>query len=76
MVSVPISLRYWMASSKGLTATIHTIMRTTIGQHYVNQAVKHGIDRKQAHPGSMTLIQYFGCAINLNMHFHESIPLI
>jgi len=31
VVSVPIPLRDWMASSQALTATVHTIMRTTIG---------------------------------------------
>src|SRR6266851_6477519 len=70
VVSVPIPLRYWMASSKDLTATVHTIVRTTIGQYYVNQAVKRGLERATVHPGSVTFIQRFGSAINLNLHFH------
>ena len=37
VISVPIPLRYWMASSQDLTAKVHTIIRTTIGQYYVNQ---------------------------------------
>src|SRR5215831_9498326 len=37
VVSVPIPLRYWMAASQDLTAQVHTIIRTTIGQYYVNQ---------------------------------------
>jgi hypothetical protein len=41
--SVPIPLRYWMASSQDLTATVHTIICTTIGQYYVNQAVTRGM---------------------------------
>ena len=36
VVSVPVPLRYWMASSQDLTAQVHTIIRTTIGQYYVN----------------------------------------
>jgi len=36
---VPIPLRYWMASSRDLTAQVHTIIRTTIAQYYINQAV-------------------------------------
>jgi hypothetical protein len=40
-------LRYWMSSSKALTAQIHTIIRTTISQYYVNQAVKRGVARLQ-----------------------------
>ena len=38
VVSVPIPLRYWTASSPDLTAKVHTIIRTTIAQYYVNQA--------------------------------------
>jgi hypothetical protein len=52
-----------------LLPTNRTI-RTTIAQYYVNQAVKHGIERQQAHPGSVTFIQRFGSALNLNLHFH------
>src|SRR5713226_7131571 len=60
VVSVPIPLRYWMSSSKELTAKIHTIIRTTISQYYVNQAVKRGLERATVHPGSVTFIQRFG----------------
>jgi len=45
VVSVPVPLRYWMASSQDLTAQVHTIIRTTIGQYYVNQAVTRGVPR-------------------------------
>jgi hypothetical protein len=37
VVSVPVPLRYWMASSQDLTAKVHTIIRTTIGQYYVHK---------------------------------------
>ncbi len=70
VVSVPIPLRYWMAASQELTAQVHTIIRTTIGQYYVNQAVQRGLERATVHPGSVTFIQRFGSAINLNLHFH------
>lgn len=40
VVSVPIPFRYWMAPSRELTTNVHTAIRRTIGQHYVNQAVK------------------------------------
>jgi hypothetical protein len=70
VVSVPIPLRYWMASSQDLTAMVHTIIRTTIGQYYVRQAVTRGVPREQVQPGSVTFIQRFGSAINLNLHFH------
>ena len=38
-MSVPILLRYWTAPSRDLTVQVHTIIRTTIAQFYVNQAV-------------------------------------
>jgi len=66
VVSVPIPLRYWMAASQDLTAQVHTIIRTTIGQYYVNQAVTHSVPRDKVQPGSVTFIQRFGSAINLN----------
>jgi Putative transposase/Transposase zinc-binding domain len=70
VVSVPIPLRYWTASSPDLTATVHTIIRTTIGQYYINQAVTRGLPRDKVHPGSVTFIQRFGSALNLNVHYH------
>src|SRR5262245_7883011 len=65
VVSVPVPLRYWMASSQDLTAQVHTIIRTTIGQYYVNQAVTRGSPRANVHPGSVTFMQRFGSALNL-----------
>jgi hypothetical protein len=70
VVSVPIPLRYWMAASQDLTAQVHTIIRTTIGQYYVNQAVTRSVPRDKVQPGSVTFIQRFGSALNLNLHFH------
>jgi hypothetical protein len=70
VVSVPVPLRYWMAASQDLTAKVHTIIRTTIGQYYVNQAVQRGLERASVHPGSVTFLQRFGSALQLNLHFH------
>jgi hypothetical protein len=70
VVSVPIPLRYWMSSSRDLMAQMHTIVRTTIAQYYVNQAVKRGAERQKVQPGSVSFIQRFGSSINLNLHFH------
>jgi hypothetical protein len=65
VVSVSMPLRYWIAASQDLTAQVHTIIRTTICQYYVNQAVTRGSERQQVQPGSVTFIQRFGSAINL-----------
>ena len=70
VVSVPIPLRHWTASSKDPMAKVHTIIRTTIAQYYVNQAVKGGVERPQVHLGSVTFIQRFGSALTLNVHYH------
>src|SRR5215468_7167130 len=70
VVSVPIPLRYWMAASQDLTAQVHTIIRTTIAQYYINQAVTHSVPRDKVQPGSVTFLQRFGSALNVNLHFH------
>jgi Putative transposase len=70
VVSVPIPLRYWMAASQDLTAKVHKIIRTTIAQYYVNQAVTRGVKRQEVQSGSVTFIQRFGSALNLNVHYH------
>jgi hypothetical protein len=70
VVSVPIPLRYWTASSQDLTAQVHTVIRRTIAQYYVNQAVTRGVSRGQVHAGSVTFIQRFGSSLNLNVHYH------
>src|SRR4030095_2127304 len=48
----------------------HTIIRMTIGQYYVNQAVTRGIPRDKVQPGSVTFIQRFGSALNLHVHYY------
>ena len=69
VVSVPIPLRYSTASSQDLTATVHTSIRTTIAQYDVNQAVTHGMERQKVQPGSVTFIQRYGSALNLNVYY-------
>ena len=36
----------------------------------MNQAVTRGVPRDQVQPGSVTVIQRFGSALNVNLHFH------
>jgi hypothetical protein len=68
VVSVPMPLRYWTAPSRDLTAQVHGIIRTTIAQFYVNQAVKRGAKRHNVQPGSVTFLQRFGGALQRNVH--------
>src|SRR5215467_8696511 len=51
--SLPGPLLHWVEGSQGLPAKVHTIIRTTIGQYSVNQAVTHGVPRDQVQPGSV-----------------------
>ncbi len=70
VVCVPIPLRYWTAPSRHLTAQVHTIIRNTIAQFYLNQAVKRGLARHKVQPGSVTFLQRFGGSLNANLHYH------
>jgi hypothetical protein len=67
VVSVPLPLRAWMAPSQTLTATVHTILRRTIHPFSINRAVTHGIDRKTAQAGAVTLLHRFGSAITAHL---------
>jgi hypothetical protein len=70
VVSVPMPLRYWTAASRELTAQVHTIIRTTIAQFYVNDAVKRGAERHKVQAGSVTFLQRAGGSLNANLHYH------
>ena len=43
------------------------IVYRTIATHLINKA---GVSRNTARTGAVTLIQRFGSALNLNLHFH------
>jgi hypothetical protein len=66
----PMPLRSWTAASRDLTAQGHTIIRTTIAQFYVNEAVKRGAERQKVQAGSVTFLQRCGGSLNANLHDH------
>ena len=68
VLSVPIPLRYWMATSKKLTKKIHKIFAQETETLYLEKASRHGLTPIGS--GSINFIQRFGGAINLNIHFH------
>jgi hypothetical protein len=45
--------RHWMASSRDRTAPVYTLLRTTLAQYDVNQAVKRGVERQKVQPASL-----------------------
>ena len=51
-------------------AQVHTIIRRTIHQYDVNQAVKQGHPREQVQAGLVMFVQRFGSSLNLNLHYH------
>ena len=63
VLSVPIPLRYWMASNKRLLAQVHRIFASEVERFYT------GISGK-SRSGSITFVQRFGSALNLNIHYH------
>ena len=68
MLSVPFQLRYLFATNPQLMSRVLTIVHRVISTFLIKRAgmtVKSG-----AQSGAVTLIQRFGSALNLNLHFH------
>jgi ribosomal protein S27E len=67
VLSFPFKLRFLFASRPQLTGQVQGIVYWTISAHLIKKA---GSTRKSAQTGVVTLIQRFGSALNLNVHFH------
>ena len=68
VLSFPYKLRFQMAHNAKLTSQILPIFIKVITSYQKNVARRRGI--KRARTGSVTFIQRFGSALNLNVHFH------
>jgi len=67
VLSVPFPLRFLFASNpKAMTGALGIIYRA-IATHLIHKA---GFAKPMAQTGAVTLIQRFGSALNLNIHFH------
>jgi hypothetical protein len=67
VLSLPFALRFLLATdSDALTLVLRTVYRAISG--WLLQ--KAGLTRATGHTGAVTLIQRFGSALNLNIHFH------
>jgi ribosomal protein S27E len=67
VLSVPYALRFLFASQPVIMGRVLAIVYRVISTHLINKAsVPHNIART----GAVTLIQRFGSALNLNVHFH------
>ncbi|MGB5707046.1 MAG: IS91 family transposase [Arenicellales bacterium] len=67
VLSVPFQLRYLFASQPQAMGKVLGIVYRAIETHLIHQA---GQTRNTARTGAVTLIQRFGSALNLNIHFH------
>ncbi|MFT6991682.1 MAG: ribosomal protein S27E [Paraglaciecola sp.] len=67
VLSLPIPLRLLLARNPSELSKVMQIIHRAISTHIVNKA---GFTNKQAKTGAVTLIQCFGSALNLNIHFH------
>lgn len=67
VLSVPYPLRLLFASQPQVMGEALRIVYRTIESHLIKKA---GHTRATAHTGAVTLIQRFGSALNLNVHFH------
>lgn len=67
VLSLPFALRFLPATDPdSLTLVLRTVCRAISG-YLLKQA---GLTRATGHSGAVTLIQRFGSALNLNIHFH------
>jgi hypothetical protein len=67
VLSVPYPLRYLFASRPAIMGQVLGIVYRCIATHLIKKA---GFSHKTAQTGAVTLIQCFGSALNLNIHFH------
>jgi hypothetical protein len=67
VLSFPFQLRFLFASYPRIMGKVLGIVYRTLATHMTKKA---GYNKKTAQTGAVTLIQRFGSALNLNIHFH------
>ena len=67
VLSFPYPLRFLFASKPEAIGPVLGIVQRVIAGWLADQT---GVDRASAQCGAVTLIQRFGSALNLNIHFH------
>jgi len=66
VLTVPFPLRFLFAAYPELMSKVLGIVTRTLSTHLAHQAE---FKKKEAYTGAVTLIQRFGSALNLNIHF-------
>jgi len=67
VLSVPFPLRFLLASQPAVMGKVLGIVYRAIATHLTRKA---GYTKATARTGAVTLIQCFGGALNLNVHYH------
>jgi hypothetical protein len=67
VLSFPFQLRFLFASYPRIMGKVLGIVYRTLATHMTKKA---GYNKKTAQTGAVTLIQRFGSALKLNIHFH------
>ena len=67
VLSVPFPLRFLFANKPAVMGKVLSIVYRAIATHLTRKA---GCTKTTAHTGAVTLIQCFGGALNLNIHYH------
>ena len=67
VLSVPFPLRFLFASNPKVMTSVLAIIYRAITTHLTHKA---GFAKTEVKTGAVTLIQRFGSALNLNIHFH------
>ena len=70
---VPFPLRFLFASQPAIMSQVLGIVYRALAAHLIKKA---GFVQASAHTGAVTLIQRFGSALNLHIHFDEIHPCI
>jgi hypothetical protein len=67
VLSLPMALRFLLATRPAVLSRVLGVVYRTISGHLLAKA---GLTRVTGNTGAVTLIQRFGSALNLNVHFH------
>jgi len=67
VLSLPFPLRFLLATNPALIGRVLDIVYPVIAGHMIRQA---GYTQQSARTSAVTMIQRFGSALNLNIHFH------
>ncbi len=67
VLTLPYALRFLLATDSGALTQVLGVAYRMISVHLLHKA---GLTRATGDTGAVTLVQRFGSALNLNVHFH------